>query len=326
MLWVSGEIHMTYENELDVTALRRNISKGFHRIRFGDISVPIKYLRGTNDTVIIIFHGAFDQSKHQLPRYQSFLPELGACHQISISDPTQKLDPTITTGWYLGGASMPLQAELPSLLQALFHLSGAKKRIYLGGSSGGFAALYYSLMDPGSICVAVNPQTNLETYQTRQKPVENYLKYAWGDGKSIEEIGKQVVVNLPIAYTKGFDNMVIYLQSVGDLRHYGSQMPPFAQAALEQPKQFILNSGYWGVPDHSNSVPSKDYYPWVKAVVAAPWFDRQAILETHHDMIGVRSSPVSNPESSPRNMVTSPSDIRFADLLRDHQLRQQTGG
>lgn len=315
---------MKNEKELDVTALRRNISTGFHRIRFGNISLPIRYRRGTNDTLIIFFHGAVDQSRHEIPRYQSFLPELEACHQLSISDPTLELDSRLKSGWYIGGADMPLQSDLPKMLQMLFGLSKVRQRLYLGGSSGGFAALYYSLMDPGSICVAVNPQTNLNLYIPRV--IDEYLGLAWPGSASLSEIESQVVTDLPAAYAKGFDNLVIYLQSVGDLPHYGSQMPLFALAALERPKQFILNSGYWGVPDHSNYVPSKDYYPWVKAVVASPWFDRQAILETHHSMTGIRSSPSGNLEGSPRNLVISLADIRFADLLRDYHLRQPMEG
>jgi hypothetical protein len=311
---------MTSEVESDVTVLRRDIASGFHRLRFGSISVPIQYHRGTNDILIVIFHGAVDQTKRKIPKYQSMLPDLKDCHQLSIADPTLELDSRIRSGWYIGGATMPLQLELPDLLQTLFRFSGVRRRIYLGGSSGGFAALYYSLLDPESICVAVNPQTTLAAY--RPKPTEQYLRLAWPDIGSFDDIGDRFVTDLPAAYSKGFCNMVVYLQSVGDMFHYTTQMPAFCRVGLDRPKQFVLQCGYWGIPDHSNSIPSVDYYSWIKAIVAAPWFDRQAILDSYHGLATKYAPAAVRSHQLSRDQAPKIEDLQKADLLRDHHLHQ----
>lgn len=305
--------------EIEVAALRKNISTGFHRLRFGRISVPIRYRRGTNDTMILIFHGAVDQKKREIPRYQTFLPDLEECHQLSIFDTSLELNSNLRSGWYIGGSSMPLQADLPEMLRVIFEISGAKRRIYVGGSSGGFAALYYSLVDVGSACVAVNPQTELASY--RPRAMGEYLHYAWPGINSVKEI--DAVTDLVSAYAKGFQNLVIYLQSVGDLYHYEIQMPRFCNVGLKNPEYFILNSGYWGVPGHSASIPAKDYYSWVKAVVAAPWLDRQAILDTHH-LLTAKSVSSLPPSGAPETYPTAHEDLRLSTLLREYHLRQST--
>ena len=304
--------------ELDVINLHRNLRSGFYRLLFNGLNLPVRYRQGFNDTMIVIFHGAIDQSQRKMPHFQSLLPELKNCHQISIADPTLALDPSIKSGWYLGGESMPLQMELPNLLRYLSELNGVNKRIYLGGSSGGFAALYYSLMDPGSVCIAVNPQTRLTAYLPN--PVKNFLKYAWPDAKSIENVGHQLVTDLPAAYAKGFANMVIYLQSTGDLLHFTTQMPAFCDAGLKKPEQFILNCGYWGIPGHSNSVPSKEYYMWVKAVVAAKWFDRQSILDNYHLIVARTAAATHNQSQQLREKVVTTGEVLLADQLRDYHL------
>ena len=314
---------MTTEIELDVSALRTMVPRGYHRLRWGSTSVPVLYHRGTNDVWILIFHGAVDQSLRSIPKYQSFLPDLMDCHQLSIADPTLELDPSLRSGWYLGGPKMPLQKELTELFQALFKLSGAKRRIYLGGSSGGFAALYYSLCDSGSTCVAVNPQTNLSTY--RPKAITNYLRWAWNSAASFDQIKDYVISDLPAAYGVDFKNMVIYLQSTGDTLHFHTQMPNFVQTAVKRPENFILNCGYWGVPGHSSSIPSRVYYDWVRAVVASPWFDRQAILDTHNALSERSISPMAY--SALSQLSAKPlKDYRLADVLREYNLRQPVGG
>lgn len=311
---------MTEEIELDIDSFKGSIIKsGFYRLRSGQVSLPISYHRGTNDTLILFFHGAVDQSKRIIPKYQSFLPDLLHCHQLSISDPTLEIHPSIRSGWYIGGENMPLQAELPIILKYLFEAIGLQRRIYVGGSSGGFAALYYSLVDLESICVAVNPQTNLSTYL--RSATSSYLDLAWNGARSFGEIDDSVFTNLIVAYGKGFKNMVIYLQSAGDIRHYKTQMSDFCQVGLKSPEQFILNCGYWGIPNHSNSVPSQEYYRWVKAAVTAPWFDRQAILDTYH-VLSTQITPLSAKILDKKCNAENSRDLKLVEMLRDWHLRQ----
>lgn len=144
--------------DINVEALSDGLTTGFHSLRLGEVCVPVRYHQGQSDTLVIIFHGAVDREKRETPRYQSFIPNMGPHHQISIPDPTLELGSEIPMAWYLGGADMPLQSQLPKIISAISAVAGIKRRIYLGGSSGGFASLYYSWADPKSACVTINPQ------------------------------------------------------------------------------------------------------------------------------------------------------------------------
>jgi hypothetical protein len=216
-----------------------------------------------------------------------------------------------------------MQSEFPRLIKRISDHLGVQRKIYIGGSSGGFAALYYSLCDPGSVCIAVNPQTNLVTY----KNAERQLRLVWPAASSIAEIGKRVTIDLPAAYDSGFENMIVYLQSNGDLRHYGTQMSVFCKVGLKQPERFILQCGYWGVPGHSHSIPINEYRVWVKAISKTTWFDRPSILDAYHTLISTSQHfPPTHGQPKPlpsrSDTHANQQSLRIADLLRDHQLRK----
>lgn len=309
--------------ELDVASLPEDLASGVYRLRFGPITVRVKYRRGTGDILVVVFHGAVDRSKRRIPHYQNLQTELYACHQLSVADPTLELHPEMAAGWYLGGAEMPLEAGFPCLIACLSERLAVWRRIYIGASSGGFAALNFSRHDPGSVCIAVNPQTDLAMY----KPAERQLLLAYPNVGLITEIGKQATINLSAAYGGGFDNLVIYLQSFGDLRHYGTQMLPFSTVGLQRPEQFILHCGYWGIPGHSGSIPLKAWLSWIKALVSAPWFDRQGILDAHHALTARPPDTTPAPRAArPGHSTANSRDHRLVALLRAHHLSQPIEG
>jgi hypothetical protein len=269
--------------------------------------------------MIIIFHGAINQKIRKIPYFPPHLPALLDCHQLSVADPTLALNGNLAAGWYIGGENLPLQATMPAVIESISKLFGVGRRIYLGGSAGGFAALYYSALDSGSICIAVNPQTNLLRY--RREATDVYRKYAWPKTRTLAEIGESVVLDLPSFYAKGFDNLVIYLQSSGDMAHFAGQMPELFNVAIRKRDNIILDCGYRGVPGHSNSIPPKYYYPWVKSAVASNWSDRQDILDTHFALTNIELKVEERKSIEVCNNI-SESDIQLADRLRDYQLRK----
>lgn len=307
--------------ELDLAALSKQPGNGVYRLRFGSISVPVRYQRGSNDTMIVIFHGAIDRKIRTIPRFQGLVPDSGGCCQLAIADPSLEFGTDISCGWYLGGEKLPLQTDLPKLILALSDLASVKKRIYLGGSAGGFAALFYSWADPGSVCITINPQINLSRYGSNKR-FESYLRGAWPGVGSLSKLARNVIIDASQIYTERFDNMVIYLQSVGDIAHYGRQLPEFCNIGLNKSEQFILNISYYGIPGHSNSIPSSFYYPWIRSVIAAPWFNRQAILDTHWALTNKVVAHTSLNKFTTDDKAINESDFRMADILRDYHLRQ----
>ncbi len=294
---------------------------GKYSLTDGTNSVPVRYKKGTGDVLVVIFHGAMDRATRTIPRFQSFIPETGSAHQLSIADETLSVSDDLAAAWYAGSEDFAFQSILPDLLKAFAKRIGTPRRIYVGGSSGGYAALYYSWADENSLCVAVNPQTKIEDYIPRVK--KKYFDRAWPNATSLDEIKQQCEIDLSTLYAKSFDNTVIYVQSTGDMRHFSSQMPPFLTAALQKPEKFILQCSYWGIPNHSLSVPPAFYYNWVKAAILSPTWDRQKLLDTYYTLT-TQSQPAaaSQPAGKPKPAHSyDPQDIERANFLRDQQLQ-----
>lgn len=310
---------MTEVRMTDLSEDLRKLGNGFQRLSYEDTSVSVRYKRGTGSTLVVIFHGAVDQKTRSIPHHQSLLPGIDEAHQLSISDPTLELHSDIMSGWYLGGENSLLQGALSKMISRVSRLIGAHKRIYVGGSSGGFAALYYSWADPGSACVAVNPQVNLNAYLP--KATDIYLKNAWKNAKTLADIDGVCDIDVSLLYRKSFHSTVIYIQSAGDNRHFSEQLSEFIDVGLKHPDKFILNTGYWGIPGHSGSAPPSSYYPWVKSLTAAEDFDKQKILDAYHiisESSKTRPLAVASPKG---DKALDPDDIKMADYLRDYHLR-----
>lgn len=291
---------------------------GYYEISHRGVDVPIRYQKGSNQTLVVDFHGAINRDRFTIPKFQAFTPGLGAAHQIRIADPTLTYADDISLGWYLGGHDMPLQSVLTEILAFISSTLSAQRRVYIGGSAGGFAALLFSWQDPGSVCVTVNPQVDLTVYS--KNLIGKYVSAAWPGASSISEIADRIIVDLPKIYAQRFENTVIYLQSTGDTKHFERQFPRFLKVAHRHVPKFLLQCSYWGVPDHGNSVPAYAFIPWLKAAVASPTLDRQDILDTY---MTITSRPEDVAVSAPTRVhnTSSADDLKFASLLYKHQTK-----
>ncbi|WP_156362579.1 hypothetical protein [Rubellimicrobium mesophilum] len=308
---------MEFQEIDNVGALKRS---GFYRLRFGGPEISVRFKRGTADGLIVVFHGAVNRQTRTIPCFQPFLPNVGGFHQLTISDATLELSDSLRAGWYAGGRCLRLQDGLVETIAKVSDRLGSKRRIYVGGSAGGFAALYCSYFDSDSVCVAANPQVDLKAYLP--SAVAAWLDAAWPGAESVSDIEGQVCLRLGELYAGGFKNLVVYLQSCGDDRHFSGQLPGFFNSAIGTPDRFILQCGYYGIPGHSNSVPSSVYYPWVQAAVLAPSSEKQALLDAYHQIVSAASvGPSSVGSTSPeKTRAFSAQDLLKADLLRDLQL------
>ncbi len=309
-----------------VDDVARLIEAGRGTINVNGIMIPIRYRRGRNEKLVILFHGATNRSLKPYPRFQAFVSEIGDAHQISIADPTLKLHDDLAAAWYAGGKGLPVQKYLTKAIQKIAERIGVNRKVYIGGSSGGFAALFYAWRDPGSVCIAANPQIDIMSYTA--KAVDSYIRLAW-PGVEVKRVIKEgVVLNVGNLYKKRFENTVVYLQSTGDRRHFAADLPEFVRTGCANPDHFILNVGYWGVPGHSNSVPIPVYYPWIRAVLAAPSTSKQDILDTYHTLQSKQfTAPVGQAARSGKaEPQFSVSDIAMAALLNTYQMRDMKGG
>lgn len=288
-------------------------------VDYEGVDIPIYYKRGSNQKLIVIFHGAVDQTARKMPFFQSHLEGLQGAHQISIADPTLAKNVKLKTSWYLGADDIPLQKILPQFFQDLCQHLKVKRTIYFGASSGGHAALHYSHRHPGSLAVAANPQTTLTDFL--ESAVGNYRAHCWPELKQNSELTSVVAVDLGELYAASVPNFICIINSCGDRYHLFKQtMSLMSKIQMQGRNRFVLHCDFYGVLGHSGAIPYKSCTTWIDAATQAPDFHPDNILKTYHRL----SDKVANASAAPvaTQALAEPSDddIRLARALRNWQI------
>lgn len=281
--------------------------------------IPVRFRPGLGIDLVVLFHPALPPSRLMKPWFQGFLPL--DVPQISIADPTLSTMDEVAAGWYLGGEGSGLSARIIHLVQIFAKLLGCCRRIYVGGSSGGFAALLYAGLDRGSVAIAASPQTSLDRYENSH--LRKFVTQKYPLTKTLPPES-----NLPSLFQDNWHSAAIILCSSGDHSHIYSQVLPFVSAlGLQQNSKLVLNVEYHGITGHSGSVPPAVYMQWLRAVLLCPDFDADTVMNIHHKMkAGEDQSGLISLSSHERTQSTKPnphSKLHVANLLRDYHLRQQ---
>ena len=288
------------------------------------VQFPLRFLSGGKvRSLVISFHGAINREKRDIPAFLPFQPGLsGIAHQIAISDPTMYSRNNFNLSWYTGHEGFPCQSNLPTLITAIKQLFDIERRVYFGSSGGGFAALFYSWADQGSIALVRSPQTNITKY--RSGHITRYRKACWPELDDNEQLSEKIVTDVSELYREAMNNTVIYLQSTGDPFHLSNHMIPFLQSVQtsisETNSRFILNCDFWGNFGHDSSIPQKAYLPWMIAALTSPSDQVDDILRTRHELLSMQNSIVKEVRNE-KNRSTE-ADLKLTGLLRDWQLKQ----
>lgn len=279
--------------------------------------IPVRTRTGSTKALVVLFHGGMKRDKREFPFFQPFFPL--SAHQMAISDPTMYADPTMPTGWYIGSEGENLPQHLSRLIQEEAERLGCTRTIYVGGSAGGFAALMYSRLHPGSIAIAANPQTRLQSYFI-PSGVNLLRRVCWPSADTVEALARIAPIDVCTQYEQGFDNHVIYIQSAGDHDHMCGQLAPFLAAIdAAHSNRVVFDVGYWGIPGHSGSAPPRAWLPWVRAALVSPSLRSEDLLTTRYGLEQQAEAKASLPAEALKGV--DPADIRRAELLRDLALR-----
>lgn len=291
-------------------------------VSYDDLNVPVYYKAGTGTDLIIYFHGAIQRNTPP-PRFQGIALNHTTPHHLSISDPTMLLTKELTAAWYQGTPDLDVPTLLTRMIAELKKQLGITRVIYVGASSGGFAALDFGIRDPGSVAIVGNPQTNLKRhYEAASKA---YYEELWKDTCSYEEFLEMERFNLSEKYSKRVYSTVIYIQSTADRFHYFNHYVPFV-AALPPNRYFIADVGFWGIMDHSGSTPfNETVNPWLEAVLMSEGYDTTDILMNKRQLDLERVSAPAAPTDG-RNIFTKDpptADISMTKRIRDWQLSEK---
>lgn len=307
-----------------------DLPPGVHELSLTAQGLPIQLkLRIEEGATALLthFHGAVNREIRKVPQFPSWTPGIGKAHQISIPDPSMSLlDRPFNIAWYAGHEGFDTQAILRAIFAAMTESLGVERTIYFGNSGGGFAALYYSHCDPGSFAVVGNPQTDILAHH--DAPVSRYLAQCWPSLMSSRDIATATCSSLPALYRQGFENTVIYVQSLGDRFHYVRHMLPFVQAIAGQPNagRLLMQCDFNGRLGHAAE--PRHYLDWMKAIISSPTTDVGEILKTLHS---ARGSAAPAPPAAPRRAgklasdAASPTPFDNDDIAMAERLRKWRG-
>jgi pimeloyl-ACP methyl ester carboxylesterase len=256
--------------------------------------IPFQVTRRESPVLVITFAGAIDRRKYTLPQFGGArVDEYVSASVVGIADPSLARSPALTAAWYAGHEGFETQQILPGLIRRLVSACGAERVIFVGGSVGGFAALYYSWLLPGSIVIATNPQTDLDRYPLPH--TDRYRRYCRRNLDRQTPLSSVITTSVVSCYTERFENTVIYIQNAADPLHVRDHLAPFLAAVdLPDHERLLARLGYWGQAGHAQP-PSREWLPWLEAAVASPSSAAKDIQRTRRE--SVRAAPKPQPPS-----------------------------
>lgn len=194
---------------------------GISCISYGAGTLDLQLVRRESSNLVVVFHAAADPATSTLPIFvgQSITHDLEASI-LFISDPS--LDFGIPIGWFVGDEKRRLQIDLLQVIRHIASAIEAQNVIFQGSSAGGFAALFYAHEVPGSLAVAVNPQTNVVAYHADK--VAQYFNSCWGGH---QPQSAQAITNVLELYSSSFPSYVLFLQNREDFFHVHGHYRPW---------------------------------------------------------------------------------------------------
>jgi hypothetical protein len=283
--------------------------------------IPMKIRRVPNSKeLLIIFHGAINREKQKIPAFASFIQNLDFVTQLSVSDPSLLIGDKHSAAWYAGHENFQTQKILPKIFNEIISKGAYTRIVFLGGSVGGFASLFYSSFIAGSVAVSFVPQTNINRYNSGHQA--RYRESCWPALADNGQLAEKICSNLCDWYKTLRPNTIIYLQSAGDHHHTRAQLSPFlATIAGVNEAKFIVNSDFWGRLGHSGSINSSILLLWLRAVFAAPSTKVDDILTTYHTLGGSQRDLQTNQQTADGKEISS-EDLNLSKLIYDYQMRK----
>jgi len=236
--------HPIHEYRGISTLPQAGIPAGLLAIEEADTSIDVLYEPRGALTTVVFFHAAITAPNVKLPYITGQTLHGGAhVNRIWIADPSLYRDPALGLAWYTGTDALPLDERIPDLIGRLHRAAGGNRLVLFGPSGGGYAALRHGHAIPGSLAIAVNPQTSIARYS--RSHVVKYARIAFGASSDaeVDEVIDRIDGDLCRRYEVD-GNFVIYVQNRGDW-HREAHMRPFLERVARRDRVWTLE-GEWG--------------------------------------------------------------------------------
>lgn len=211
-----------------------------------------------------------------------------------MADPSLALSEELTNGWFAGSRENPLQELLPDFFNQLRVGLNLDRIVFMGGSGGGFAALFYSWHVADSIAVASLPQTNIWNYYESLR--SRYLTTCWPGLQ--ESSGDGPTLDLRDLYRTPSSNSIVYIQSTLDDHHLHGHMAPFLASLPNAMRgRVAVKTSYWGKTGHSGVVPELEWDTWVRAALTSPTIQAEDVV-TAYRQSGIEEAPIAGQQAA----------------------------
>jgi pimeloyl-ACP methyl ester carboxylesterase len=188
------------------------------------------WVPGTNNTMLVIFHGALPRDKYTLPRFE-WLGTLDGRNDnlLFIADPALRLKGDLSIAWFTGTAEDDITRRAADLIRLAAESCGARQVLLLGGSAGGYAALMASAQVPGSRALAFSPQTTIAEYYPRFVRAYRETVFPQFTDMDAARAGLPGRLSALDVYrdTTAMTNSVHIVQNSGDDFHVENHLRPF---------------------------------------------------------------------------------------------------
>jgi hypothetical protein len=277
------------------------------------MGVSAKYKPGRGRILVVLLHAAMPPHAEKRPKFQAPLPI--DAPQLSIADPSLDGHDDLASGWYLGFPGQGVPEKILTLVLEFSKKIGSTKRVYVGGSSGGFACLMLSSMDAGSLAISACPQTNLDTYKTFN--LSKFSSRFPGNESLSTPITQLSGVNLWERYRGKLSNFIVILVSPGDPAHlFGQVVPLLSNISPTEWGRVVVEVAFHGVAGHSSSVPPAAYVPWVKAALLVDSFLASELMAAKHLIAGQGAQAESRQVADVVDF--NQRDIQLSQVLYDY--------
>ena len=233
-----------------------------HTFVHGSAVIPTGVDPAPGSTLTVLFHGALDRSKTQLPILQRWRhqTELQFGPTMVFGDPTLDISRQLRLSWYLGNEHIDAHHEMARVVRHVSSLLGTSRTLLIGSSGGGFAALQVgTLLGDDTKVIAMSSQTDLRKYPARFHRAA--FQYAFGLASSTE-VPASLLPRISVAErirTVGNFPEVLLVSNVGDSLHCNDHEGPLRDFYRQERQADRLNIRATDLGPGHRSVENDEY-------------------------------------------------------------------
>lgn len=203
-----------------------------HRVDGEGLPLDAYYRPGRGPLLTVTFHGRLDRREVTVPHFEwQRRSEAMPGSVLLLADPTMHVHEKVRLGWYLGTEDYDPERALCRIIQRAAEAAGARQVLFTGRSGGGFAALRFGALFPGSLVLPLAPQVDLFAYYRSWLAELMGFAFPSYDRESARRMFRDRWSVTRLYREGAVTGRVRYVQSAGDAHHMANHLALFSDVA-----------------------------------------------------------------------------------------------